>query len=124
MPGPPEAYVSSTHVHDAAAAVVAAIDGPAGVYNIVDDVPLTRREYAAAFAAAFGLGHLINAPSWMARAVGGRGAGALTRSQRVSNARAKAALGWAPQYVDARQGWVAVAAERQAGARHGEGGTG
>ena len=56
MPGPPDAYVSSIHVDDAAAAVVLAFDAPPGVYNIVDDEPLTRRDYADAFAAAFRTG--------------------------------------------------------------------
>ena len=122
MPGPPDAYVSSIHVDDAAAAVVLAIDAPRGVYNVVDDAPLTRREYADAFAAAFGLGHLLLTPSWMLRTVGGRASGALTMSQRVANARAKDALGWMPEYVDARRGWVAVAAERLAGACDTKGG--
>ena len=34
------AYQSSIHLADAAAAVVAALDAPAGIYNVVDDEPL------------------------------------------------------------------------------------
>jgi nucleoside-diphosphate-sugar epimerase len=120
--GSPDAYVSSIHVDDAAEAVVHALDAPSGVYNIVDDEPLTRRAYTDAFATAFGLGRLVLAPAWMLRAVVGRSSSALTSSQRVANARAKDALGWTPQYVDARRGWVAVAAARQAGARDTRGG--
>jgi hypothetical protein len=33
----------------------------------------------------------------------------LTRSLRVSNARFRAATGWAPRYPSAREGWIATA---------------
>ena len=33
----------------------------------------------------------------------------LTRSLRVSNARFRAATGWAPHYPSAREGWIATA---------------
>jgi nucleoside-diphosphate-sugar epimerase len=110
--GHPDAYVSSIHVDDAASAVVAALGAPAGVYNVVDDEPLTRREYADAFAAAFDLPHLRIAPAGMMRAVGGSSARALTASQRVSNRRFREATGWAPAYRSAREGWAAIGAAR------------
>jgi nucleoside-diphosphate-sugar epimerase len=114
VPGAPDGYVSSIHVDDVATAVVAALEAPAGVYNVVDDEPLTRREYADAFAAAFDLPHLRIPPGGLVRAVGGSGASALTASQRVSNGRFKQATGWAPAYPSAREGWVAIAARRAA----------
>jgi NAD dependent epimerase/dehydratase family enzyme len=40
--GPPDSYVSSIHLDDAAAAVSAALHAPAGTYNVVDDEPLTE----------------------------------------------------------------------------------
>jgi nucleoside-diphosphate-sugar epimerase len=43
MMGPPNSYVSSIHMADAGAAVVAALAIPAGAYNVVDDEPLTKR---------------------------------------------------------------------------------
>ncbi|HEY5988235.1 MAG TPA: hypothetical protein VIV12_17945 [Streptosporangiaceae bacterium] len=46
--GPPGSYVSSIHVADAATAVAAALHAPAGTFNVVDDEPLTKREYTAA----------------------------------------------------------------------------
>ena len=55
LPGPAHAYVTSTHVDDVASAVVAALTVPAGVYNVGDDIPLTRRDYVMAFADAFAL---------------------------------------------------------------------
>jgi nucleoside-diphosphate-sugar epimerase len=48
--GPPASYVSSIHMADAAAAVAAALHAPAGTFNIVDDEPLPKREYAEALA--------------------------------------------------------------------------
>ena len=114
VPGAPEGYVSSIHVEDAATAVVAALGAPPGVYNIVDDEPLTRRDYADAFAAAFDLPRLRIPPGAVVRVVGGGGASALTASERVSNRRMRDATGWAPAYPSAREGWVAVAAARAA----------
>jgi hypothetical protein len=37
----------------------------------------------------------------------------LTRSLRVSNARFRAAAGWAPRYPSAHAGWIATAASRK-----------
>src|SRR5436309_570525 len=54
MMGPPNSYVSSIHVADAGAAVVAALAVPVGTYNVVDDEPLTKRSYADALSAAAG----------------------------------------------------------------------
>ena len=112
VPGDPEGYVSSIHVDDAAAAVVAVLDAPAGVYNCVDDEPLTRREYADAFAAAFDLPHLRIPPAGVMRAVGGSASRAITASQRVSNARLRGAADWAPAYPSVREGWASIAAAR------------
>jgi len=44
--GNPLGYVSSVHVQDAGRAVAAALDAPAGTYNVVDDDPLTKAGYA------------------------------------------------------------------------------
>jgi nucleoside-diphosphate-sugar epimerase len=115
VPGDPNGYVSSIHLDDGATAAVAALGAPAGVYNVVDDEPLTRREYTDAFAAAFDLPHLRIPPAGMLRVVGGSGARALTASQRVSNRRMRDTTGWAPTYPSAREGWVAIAAARTGG---------
>jgi nucleoside-diphosphate-sugar epimerase len=39
-----DAYVSSLHLADAGTAVVAALSAPAGIYNAVDDEPVTKRQ--------------------------------------------------------------------------------
>lgn len=110
--GPPGAYQSSIHTDDVATAVVAALRAPGGTYNIVDDEPLTRREYADAFADAFDLPKLRLTPAWLLRLVGGSSSSVLTASQRVANQRFRAATKWEPAFRSAREGWAAVAEAR------------
>jgi len=108
MPGPKNAYTSSLHLTDAAAAIVAALDVRPGVYNVADDEPLTSKEYSKAIEDAVGKRAWVRSPGGSARMMGSR-ASALTRSHRVSNAKFKAATGWAPTYSSAREGWKALA---------------
>ena len=49
--GAAHGYMSMVHVDDAATAVVAALAAPAGVYDVVDDEPVTSADFAAALAA-------------------------------------------------------------------------
>jgi nucleoside-diphosphate-sugar epimerase len=106
--GPPDGYVSSIHVADAGAAVAAALHAPTGIFNIVDDQPLTKRQYADAMARAAGTAIWLRGPGRAAAIFGGR-LTSLTRSLRVSNARFLAATGWAPRYPSACEGWIATA---------------
>jgi nucleoside-diphosphate-sugar epimerase len=106
--GSPGSYVSSVHVADAAAAVAAALGAPAGTFNFVDDEPLTKREYAEALACAAGKAMWVRGPGRAGLLFGDR-LTLLTRSLRVSNARFRAATGWAPRYPSAREGWIATA---------------
>lgn len=107
--GPDDSYVSSIHVADGGRAVAAALTASAGVYNVVDDMPLTKRQYADALAAAAGRPARIRAPGRAARLLGDKTIG-LRRSLRVSNQRFRAATGWSPQYASANEGWAATAA--------------
>jgi nucleoside-diphosphate-sugar epimerase len=107
--GSPHGYMSSIHGDDAAAAVLAVLDADAGVYNVVDDEPVTRRAYFAALGAAVGHARPFLFPGRAARLTGKR-ASTLTRSQRVTNAAFKAETGWAPRYPSVREGWPAVVA--------------
>ncbi|MEU6789063.1 NAD(P)-dependent oxidoreductase [Nonomuraea angiospora] len=107
--GHPDGYVSSIHLTDAAEAVVAALGAPAGTYNIVDDEPLTKREYAHTLARAAGTRLWLSVPGRAAYLFGHR-LTSLTRSLRVGNARFRAATDWAPRYPSAREGWPATAA--------------
>lgn len=113
MMGPPNGYVSSIHVADAGAAVVAALAVPAGTYNVVDDEPLTKRRYADALSAAAGKKTWLRVPDRAALLLGHRST-SLTRSLCVSNARFRGASGWTPTYPSAHEGWIATAETLQA----------
>lgn len=112
LAGAPNGYQPSVHLDDAAAAVVAALAAPAGIYNVAEE-PLTKRDYLAAFAAAFGLRRAPTpTPGWLLRLLAGRGVRYLAGSQRVSSARFREATGWTPRYPSARAGWPATAQAR------------
>jgi len=95
-------YAPTIDADDVASAVVAALGAPAGVYDVVDDEPLTRSEEDRALAAAVGRRHLWRAPAWMKPKI----AGYLTASQRVSNRRFREATGWRPASPSVREGFV------------------
>jgi len=106
MLGSGDGYQSSVWVEDAAAAVVAAVErAPAGVYDVVDDEPLRRKELAAAMAAAVGRRRLRQPPAWLVGRLAGSIGASLAPSQRVANRRFKEATGWAPTVPSARDGW-------------------
>ncbi|HSJ43198.1 MAG TPA: NAD(P)-dependent oxidoreductase [Euzebyales bacterium] len=105
LPGRGDAYRPWVHVDDAATAVVVALDAPGGVYNVVDDHPLTNDEHASVLGELVGR-RLRRPPSWLA--VGPLRL--LTRSLRVSNRRLRDATGWRPAYASLREGWDEVLA--------------
>jgi 2-alkyl-3-oxoalkanoate reductase len=108
--GRDDAFVPTVWVQDAARAVVAAmLNAPSGVFDVVDDQPLTRRDHRISMAQAVGRSSLRRIPDALAPLVLGVVAGTLTRSQRVSNERFKAATGWTPEVKNAIEGWVRLA---------------
>lgn len=109
-PGRSDTYIPLIHADDAAAAVVAALGAPAGVYHVVDDDPQTRGEHVAALAAAVGRRRLLRPPAFVGRLMGGR-VQQLFRSQRPSNRKFKDTTGWSPAFPDARATYEALTAE-------------
>ncbi len=103
--GTADGYTPMIDADDAAAAVVAALDAPAGTYDIVDDEPLTRAEQAAALAAAVGRRRLRRAPRWAAP----KASSHLAASQRVSNRAFRAATAWRPASPNLRVGYRKLA---------------
>jgi nucleoside-diphosphate-sugar epimerase len=107
MYGPADGYLSSIHVADAGTAVVAALDATAGTYNVVDDEPLSKRDYADALAHAAGARPWFHVPGRAALLLSDR-LTSLTRSLRVANTRFRDTTGWTPRYPSAREGWLAT----------------
>ena len=83
LPGKPEAYVSLVAHDDAARAVVAALEIPAGVYNVVENEPRTRRQLGEHVATALGVKPPKLMPAWISRLMGSAGE-MLGRSERIS----------------------------------------
>jgi len=112
--GRPDGFVSSIHTDDVARAAVAALDAPTGIYNVVDDEPVTRRGYLDAFSAAFGIRKLRPTPTWFVNRTSRSAAAAVIRSWRICNRKIRDATGWSPRYASVRDGWPAVAQAREA----------
>ncbi|QDQ98869.1 NAD-dependent epimerase/dehydratase family protein [Tomitella fengzijianii] len=81
-------YMSSIALSDVGRAVVAALDAPAGLYNVAEE-PRTRGEWRREFARRVGREDLHTLPGVVA--------GPLGRSQRVSSARFADVTGWRPE---------------------------
>jgi nucleoside-diphosphate-sugar epimerase len=107
--GSKDGYVSMIDADDAASAVVAALQAPAGTFNVTDDEPVTRDEFASIAADAIGLKRARTLPAGLAK-LSGKNGRFMMRSQRVSNQRFKQATGWAPSHRSLREGWPVVAA--------------
>jgi nucleoside-diphosphate-sugar epimerase len=99
------------HLDDAATAVLAAIrDGrPGEAYNIVDDAPMGFGDHIRATAEAFGTPRPLTVPGWVLRPAGVLYA-LLHTDMRVSNAKARAELGWKPRYGTVTEGLAAMTA--------------
>ncbi len=113
LPGRPDAFISSISHDDAALAVAAVLDAPAGAYNVVDNEPVSRRDYFNSLARALNLKEPHLLPSWTAVLFGSLGE-MLARSQRISNEKLRAATNWTPQYPSVRDGFPVMVAEMQA----------
>ena len=99
--GPPGAYRPTLWLDDAAAAIAAAVDVPAGTYNVADADPPTNAEIDAALAAVAGVEALRTRPPQDSP---------LARSQRVSSRRLREASGWAPRMRAGTEAWARIAA--------------
>ena len=109
--GDPAGFWPMVSHADAASAVVAALTVPAGIYNVVDDEPLRRRELVDSLAATLNAPPPKLLPAWLKYLLGSLGE-TLSRSQRISNRKLKAASGWVPRWRSAREGLAEVIADR------------
>ncbi len=99
----PGQIFSRVHVDDIASGVLAGLDGPAGAYNLSDDLPAPQNVVIEEACRLMGaepppLQTLEDANlSKMAW-------GFYSENRRVANGKAKRVLGWQPQYPDYRSG--------------------
>ena len=101
LPGAPDAYWPAISHEDAATAVVAALRAPGGIYEVCDDEPLVRKEFGEVCARATGAGPPRPIPRWLS-VIGLFEL--MSRSLRLSNAKLRAATGWAPRWRSVREG--------------------
>ena len=107
----PGQLFSRIHVDDLAAGLAASIGRPraGGIYNLCDDEPASNSEVIAYAAGLLGM----DPPPEIPLAQAGLSPAAqrfYAESKRVSNARAKAELGWRPAYPSYREGLRAILA--------------
>ena len=94
------------HIDDAVSATVLALDAaPAGaVYEIVDDRPVSLTEIVEALAEYTGSAAPFHVPAWVPRLLAPYMARVMSVRLPLSNAKAKAELGWRPRYSTMRDG--------------------
>jgi len=94
------------HIDDAVSATVRALElAPAGAtYDIVDDRAASLTEIPDALAEYTGSPKPLRVPGWLPRLVAPDMARVTSTRMPLSNARAKAELGWQPKYPTLRDG--------------------
>jgi nucleoside-diphosphate-sugar epimerase len=104
-----DAYRPTLWLDDAGTAVAAALEAPAGTYNVADDDPPTRGEIDAALAAVVGRDCL-----WPRVEEVPPELEPVARSQRVSSSRLREASHWAPRVRAGTDGWGLLVEWRRA----------
>ncbi|WP_224336799.1 NAD-dependent epimerase/dehydratase family protein [Haloprofundus halobius] len=104
--GRDEVVVAPIHADDAASAFVAAAEsGADGIWHVVDDEPVSTREFLRTFADYLDAPRPLPVPAWLARAtVGSEAVSQFTTSMPTTNERFRAATGWEPTYPTYREG--------------------
>ena len=94
------------HLDDAVSAAVAALDHgrPGTIYDILDDQPVSMTEIVRELAARTGAPPPFAVPSWIPRLLSPYMARITSVRLPLSNARARAELGWQPAYPTMRDG--------------------
>jgi nucleoside-diphosphate-sugar epimerase len=99
--GKGEGVWSFVHIHDAAAATVAALTAEPGVYNLVDDDPSPQDVWLPAFARFLAAPEPPHISEKEARAIAGDDlVHYATKLSGALNAKAKRALGWKPRRLE------------------------
>ncbi len=108
------AFVSMIHVYDAAQAIALCLQNPDAArgqtFNVVDDEPARMRDILPFAATLLQAQPPRQVPPLMAKMiVGALTIDVLTQSHRMSNAKIKKALGFAPRYPTYRETWAEIA---------------
>lgn len=109
----PGQIFNRVHVEDAVSGLFASIDRPrpGGIYNLTDDEPSPADVVMAGAAERMGLA-LPPEVDWTDPSVSEAMRRFYLDSKRISNARAKAELGWRPAFPSWREGLEAILAGR------------
>ena len=105
LPGGGTGIFGLVHIDDAARATVDALQGPTGVYNVVDDVPARASEWMPLAAQLIGAKPPLKISKTLASLIAGKYLVYLMCDQpAVSNERARTQLKWVPTYPDWHDG--------------------
>jgi nucleoside-diphosphate-sugar epimerase len=101
-----EGQLPVIHVDDAVSATLAALDrAPSGsVYDIVDDQAVSMTQIVEGLAEYTGSRQPFRVPAWLPRLLAPYMARMTSMRLSLSNAKAKAELGWSPKYSTVREG--------------------
>ena len=94
------------HLSDAVAATVAALEfgAPGGVYEIVDDHPVSMSDVIRMVAAAVGAPAPLTVPAWVPRLMAPYLSAITSQRMAFSNQNARRALRWQPAFASIRDG--------------------
>jgi nucleoside-diphosphate-sugar epimerase len=103
----PGQVFSRVHVEDIASGVIAALEAPAGAYNLADDLPCSQNAVIEEAC------RLAGVPQPPLLSLGEAGLSPAARAfyaenRRVANGKAKRVLGWRPRYPTYREGLRAL----------------
>jgi nucleoside-diphosphate-sugar epimerase len=104
----PEQVFSRVHVDDIGDALIASFEGPAGIYNVADDRPVSQNVVIEEACRLLGL----QPPPLLSLHDAGlspQGRAFYAENRRVANGKAKRLLRWAPRHADYRAGLAALA---------------
>ena len=103
----PGQVFSRIHVDDIAAGVVAGFDGPAGPYNLADDLPAPQNGVIEEACRLLGVA-LPPLRTVEEAGLSPQARAFYDENRRIANGKAKRELGWRPQYPTYREGLAAL----------------
>ena len=110
----PGQIFSRVHVADIVGAVIAAFDGPAGVYNIADDAPASQNDVIE-YACDLLQREWPPLQSIEAAGLSPMARGFYAENRRITNTKAKRLLNWVPRHANYRMGLQALLDARTQG---------